>query len=188
MKFLLALAWKNLSRYRRRTAITAAALAVGVAVFLWMDGWLLGAELESRRNIVWYEAGSAKVMKREYLQEIQNLPLKQVIEDPAGASRPWRALGWPRPGAAVFSGELFLGEGSLFVKAVALDPATDGRVFRLEETVSAGRLLAPGRAGALLGEWQDAGRGHRGAAPGSGRSTGRRAGRPGPAGPRPRPA
>jgi len=153
MKFLLALAWKNLSRYRRRTAITAAALAVGVAVFLWMDGWLLGAELESRRNIVWYEAGSAKVMKREYLQEIQNMPLKQVIEDPAGVEQALAGLGVAATRRVVFAGELFLGEGSLFVKAVALDPATDGRVFRLEETVSAGRFLRPGEPELLLGEW-----------------------------------
>ena len=153
MKFLLALAWKNLSRYSRRTLITAAALAVGVAVFIWMDGWLLGAELESRRNIVWYEAGSAKVMKREYLEEIQNMPLKQVIEDPAGVEKALAGLGVTTTRRVVFSGELFLGEGSLFVKAVALDQAADGRVFRLEETVSAGRFLRPGEPELLLGEW-----------------------------------
>jgi ABC-type lipoprotein release transport system permease subunit len=153
MKFLLSLAWKNLSRYRRRTAITAVALAVGVAVFIWMDGWLLGAELESRRNIVWYEAGSAKVMKRELLEQIQHLPLKQVIEDPAAVERALAGLGLATARRVEFSGELFAGEGSLFVKAVALEPASDGRVFRLAETVVQGRYLEAGRPEALLGEW-----------------------------------
>ena len=153
MKFLLSLAWKNLSRYRRRTTITAVALAVGVAVFIWMDGWLLGAEMESRRNIVWYEAGAAKVMDQEYLEQIQNLPLKQVVEDPASVERALAGPGVEATRRAVFSGELFLGEGSLFVKAVALDPATDGRVFRLEETVRQGRFLQAGEAETLLGEW-----------------------------------
>jgi ABC-type lipoprotein release transport system permease subunit len=153
MKFLLSLAWKNLSRYRRRTTITAVALAVGVAVFIWMDGWLLGAELESRRNIVWYEAGAAKVLNQEYLEQIQNLPLREVVEDPAGVERALAGLGLEATRRAVFSGELFLGEGSLFVKAVALDPATDGRVFRLEETVTAGRFLRSGEPELLLGEW-----------------------------------
>jgi ABC-type lipoprotein release transport system permease subunit len=153
MRFLLSLAWKNLSRYRRRTVITAAALAVGVAVYLWMDGWLLGAELESERNIVWYEAGAAKVLRREYLEQLQNLPLKQVIEDPAAVERALSRPGVAATRRVVFSGELFLGEGSLFVKAVALDPATDGRVFRLEETVVAGRFLRPGEPELLLGEW-----------------------------------
>lgn len=153
MKFLLALAWKNLSRYSRRTLITAGALAVGVAVFIWMDGWLLGAERESERNIVWYEAGSAKVMNRRYLEEIQSMPLKQVVEDPAAVERALAGLGLATARRTVFPGELFAGEGSLFVKAVALDPVTDGRVFRLAETVQEGRFLRAGRQEVLLGEW-----------------------------------
>jgi len=32
MKFLVSLAWKNLSRYHRRTIITALALAVGLGI------------------------------------------------------------------------------------------------------------------------------------------------------------
>jgi putative ABC transport system permease protein len=124
-----------------------------VAVFIWMDGWLLGAELESRRNIVWYEAGSAKVMKREYLEQIQHLPLKQVIEDPAGVERALAGLGLATARRVEFSGELFAGEGSLFVKGVALDPGSDSRVFRLAETVVQGRFLQAGRPEALLGEW-----------------------------------
>jgi putative ABC transport system permease protein len=151
MRFLLSLAWKNLSRYSRRTVITAAALAVGVAVFIWLDGWLLGAELESRRNIVWYEAGSAKIMRREYFEEIQTMPLKQVIEDPAAVERALGGLAAAR--RVVFGGELFFGEGSLFVKAVALDPALDGRVFRLAQSVVQGRYLQAGRPELLLGEW-----------------------------------
>jgi ABC-type lipoprotein release transport system permease subunit len=153
MKFLLALAWKNLSRYSRRTIITAAALAVGVAVFIWMDGWLLGAELESRRNIVWYEAGSAKVLNRQFLAEIQTMPLKEVIPDPAAVERALSGLGLATARRTVFPAELFAGEGSLSVKAVALDPATDGRVFRLAETVQEGRFLQADRQEMLLGEW-----------------------------------
>ena len=160
MKFLLSLAWKNLSRYGRRTVITAGALAVGVAVFIWMDGLLLGADLESRRNIVWYEAGSAKIMNRQYFEELQTLPLKEVIEDPEAVERALQGLSGVATARRVsFGGELFVGladgagEGSLFVKAVGLDPATDGRVFRLKETVREGRFLEAGEAQLLLGEW-----------------------------------
>jgi hypothetical protein len=38
--FLPGLAWKNLSRYRKRTIITASALAFGIAIYIFMDGWL----------------------------------------------------------------------------------------------------------------------------------------------------
>ena len=159
MKFLFALAWKNLSRYSRRTLITAGALAVGVAVFIWMDGWLLGAERESERNIIWYEAGSAKVMNRQYLEEIQTIPLKQVISDPAAVERALEGSDAAATRRVVFSAELFVGledgsgEGSLFVKGVGLDPETDGRVFRLAETVREGRFLRGGEPELLLGDW-----------------------------------
>jgi ABC-type lipoprotein release transport system permease subunit len=153
MKLLLALAWKNLSRYRRRTLITAGALAAGVAVFIWLDGWLAGAERESERNIVWYESGSAKVLPRAALEDLRLLSLKEVIEEPAAVESALQAAGVSAARRAVLAGELFFGEGSLLVKVIALDPASDGRVFRLAETISAGRYLAPDEPGVLLGEW-----------------------------------
>jgi ABC-type lipoprotein release transport system permease subunit len=157
MRFLIALAWKNLSRYRRRTLITACALAVGVAVYIWMDGWLLGAERESERNIVWYEAGSAKILNRQYLEEIQTLPLELVVERPAAVEQALAGSGAATTRRVVFPAELFVGleegEGSLFLKGVALDPETDGRVYRLAETVSQGRFLRSGEPELLLGEW-----------------------------------
>jgi ABC-type lipoprotein release transport system permease subunit len=159
VKFLFALAWKNLSRYSRRTLITAGALAVGVAVFIWMDGWLLGAERESERNIVWYEAGSAKILNRQYLAEIQTMPLKQVIYDPAAVEQALAGSGAATTRRVVFPAELFVGleddagEGSLFVKGVGLDPETDGGVYRLAETVREGRFLRAGEPELLLGDW-----------------------------------
>jgi ABC-type lipoprotein release transport system permease subunit len=153
MKFLLGLAWKNLSRYRRRSLITAGALAAGVAVFIWLDGWLTGAERESERNIVWYESGSAKVLPRAALEDPRLLSLKEVIEDPAAVESALQGSGVNAARRAVFAGELFFGEGSLLVKVIALDPTTDGRVFRLKETVSDGRYLEQEEPGVLLGEW-----------------------------------
>ena len=73
MSFLFSLAFKNLSRYRRRTLITAGALAVGLIFFIFLDGWLQGAERESERNIIWYESGSAKVMTSEYLEDLKSI-------------------------------------------------------------------------------------------------------------------
>ena len=70
LKFLLRLAWRNLSRYRRRTAITMAALGFGVAVLIFMDSMLGGIDQESQRNLVWYETGSGKVVARAQLQDL----------------------------------------------------------------------------------------------------------------------
>jgi putative ABC transport system permease protein len=153
MRFLITLAWKNLSRYRRRTMITAAALAVGLLLFIFMDGWLQGAERESERNIIWYESGSAKVMTKEYLEDLKSMPLTHAIQDPATVERALEGAGVTTTRRTTFAGEIFYGEGSLFVKVVAVDPRTDETIYRLSETVAQGRYLQPGEQCVLLGEW-----------------------------------
>ena len=154
MKFILGLALKNLSRHRRRTIITAGAIAFGIAIFVWMDAFLLGAELDSERNLIWYETGSAKIMNREYWENIDNLPVKHVIEDPAAVVDKLELANARRTLRIVFSGEMFFGEGSLPVKLIAIDPQTDGDVFRLEESIEqGGRILADDAPEILIGQW-----------------------------------
>ena len=154
MKFILGLALKNLSRHRRRTVITAGAIAFGIAIFVWMDAFLLGAELDSERNLIWYETGSAKIMNREYWENIDNLPVKHVIEDPAAVVDKLELANARRTLRIVFSGEMFFGEGSLPVKLIAIDPQTDGDVFRLEESIEqGGRILADDAPEILIGQW-----------------------------------
>jgi len=153
MSFLLSLAFKNLSRYRRRTMITAGALAVGLIFFIFMDGWLQGAERESERNIIWYESGSAKVMTSEYLDDLKTMPLKHAIEDPDAVEQVLEGTGVTTTRRTVFAGEIFYGEGSLYVKVVAVDPQTDGKIYRLSDTVAEGRYLEPDEQGVVLGEW-----------------------------------
>jgi putative ABC transport system permease protein len=154
MKFLISLAWKNLSRYKRRTAITVAALAVGVCFYIWIDGWLYGAEIESERNLIWYETAAAKIMNEEYWADIETFPLKHVIADPAALEARLReAAGVAVTRRTVFAGELFFGDGAKPVKMVALDPAGDGKVFHLDQCISAGSFLDDTGAGILLGEW-----------------------------------
>ena len=153
MSFLLSLSWKNLSRYKRRTLLTACALAFGIAMFLWMDGMLQGIERESERNIIWYEAGSAKVMTTEYLEDIKSMPLKHAIEDPAAVEQVLEGAGVTTTRRTVFAGEIFYGEGSMYVKVIAIDPERDEKIYRLSDTLAQGRYLEAGEQGVVLGEW-----------------------------------
>ena len=80
--FLLSFAFKNLMRYRRRTLITAAALAYGIAMYLLIDSMLLGVELDSERNLIWYETASARIMHDEYWGNKLQRNLKYAVEEP----------------------------------------------------------------------------------------------------------
>jgi len=159
MKFLASFAWKNLFRYKKRTLITASAVAVGLAGFIFIDSWLLGAQRESERNLIWFETGSARVLNRQYWDKKDQLPLKYVIENPDAVIFRLRELNIPAAPRIVFGGELIVREnpfkqdGSLPVKIFAVDPETDNRVFRFNETIREGRALQPGEEGILMGAW-----------------------------------
>ncbi len=159
MRFLLGLAWKNLSRHKKRTIITALAIAMGLAIFIFIDSWLLGAQRESERNLIWYETSSARLLNRQYWEEKDQLPLKYVIENPDALTARLHELKIPAAPRIVFGGELIVREepfeqdGSLQVKIVAIDPEKDNRVFRLNETIKEGRPLKSGEEGILMGAW-----------------------------------
>ena len=104
MGFIVSLAWKNLSRYKRRTLITACSLAFGITMFLWLDGMLQGIERESERNIIWYETGSAKVMTTQYQEDLKSMPLKHSIEDPQSLEQALERAGVTTTRRTVFAG------------------------------------------------------------------------------------
>ena len=76
---LLRLAVRNLGRHRRRTAITAAALAAGIALFVFMDSMLRGMDADSQRNLVWYETGSGRVVSSAQHADLEPPELKHEM-------------------------------------------------------------------------------------------------------------
>jgi ABC-type lipoprotein release transport system permease subunit len=151
---LFRLALRNLGRHRRRTAITAAALAAGIALFIFMDSMLRGMDAESQRNLVWYETGAGRIVSTAQQVELERPALKHEIVE----YRPLLAALAERGVAAAprirFTGELFFGEGSLPVRLVGIDPALDPEVFRLPGSVlPGGGYLESGVPGLLLGAW-----------------------------------
>lgn len=159
MKFLLSLAWKNLSRYKKRTIITAVALGVGISLFIFMDSMLIGVETESERNLILYETGSARIMDAGYWEKRDQLPVTYVVENPAAVETRLREMNLPAAPRSVFGGELivdkdpFPEDGSMQVRVFAIDPAKDDAVFGFRQTVVEGRYLQKGENGILLGGW-----------------------------------
>ena len=159
MRFLLALAWKNLSRYRRRTIITAAAIAFGLVVYVFMDSLLLGLDQESERNLIRYESSSARVMHPDYWEERLQRPIKYVIDEPEPIIRRLAEQGYPATPRVVFAAELIVRrdpypeDGSMQVSVSAVDPTRDEDVFGMKETIEAGRYLEPGEDGVVMGSW-----------------------------------
>lgn len=159
MKFQLALAWKNLFRHRRRTLITACAIAAGLAMFIYMDSILSGISLETERNLVWYETGGGKIMKEMFWEERDQYPIKHSIENKEAIFSVLEEMAIPATGRVAFSGEMimfkdpFPEHGSIQMRFAAIDPEKDKDVYKLHDSVVEGRWLETGENGILLGAW-----------------------------------
>jgi len=160
LKFAFLLAMKNLSRYKRRTFVTAIAIALGLAMYLIVDSLILGMEEESIRNLLWYETSSIRIHTQEYWPDRQLYPLEQGIDQPEKVLELLRKEGWTATGRTMFTGDMILysddfGEdGNMGVLVTAIDPATDNDVFHFEDTLIEGRLLTKDDdEEVLMGSW-----------------------------------
>ena len=159
MKFLIHFAWKNLSRYKKRTVITSLALAFGIGLYIFTDSLLLGISDESKRNLVWYETSSARLMNKNYWAEKDNLPLQYTIDNPEKIINTLKDHGIPAAPRTVFKGEITVAkdpypeDGSVYAKIYAIDPAKDSTVFRIKKTLTKGKYIKPGEDSALIGSW-----------------------------------
>lgn len=167
MLFLITLAWKNLFRYRRRTIITSIAIAFGIALFIFMDSWLIGADRESQRNLVQYETSSIRLMTKDYWDEKKDHPLDKAIPHPEKAVKilEEKDIKWaPRvnfiveaTGFSTGAGEDLQEKGTVRALAMGVDLDKELAVFGFDrdKDISAGRFFKQGEeavVGNLLAE------------------------------------
>ncbi len=152
---LLALAARNLTRNRRRTAIALVALVVGVGAMVVLRGLVTGQQRIILENIVFGQLGAVQVHRVGYLAQVQGSPLSLDMEDtPALRQRIASVPGVTRVSPRLaFGGMLSMPEPegaqeseprTAFLQLVAFDPA-------LEPGVTPKRMQWVGQ-GAFLSE------------------------------------
>lgn len=126
----LKMAFRNLGRHRIKTVLTALAIVVGITLFIWMDAFLLGADLDSRRNLVNYETGAAKIYSNEYYQKKDELPLYESFTDYEKIISDLENNGYYTAPHAVFVGSLKSQNQELPFKMIGIDPEKEKNVFK----------------------------------------------------------
>jgi len=104
---LKKIAMRNLARHKVKTILTSAAIMVSVAMFIFLNSWLRGMIIDSRRNIVNYEMGAAKMQTKLYFEKKDEMP---SYENFTGWEKYREALyseGYVSAPRYVFSGTLF---------------------------------------------------------------------------------
>jgi len=148
---MAAMAFRNLSRHRVKTIITTAAVAVSVALYIFMDSWLLGINLESRRNIVSYEIGAAKIQTPAYFDKKDEQPMYENFGDWESIAEALDKAGYASAPRFVFSGTLYSRAGTAPMVFNAVDAERESRVLRYPGYLEAGRFPTSGKQETAVG-------------------------------------
>ncbi|MDR0643922.1 MAG: FtsX-like permease family protein [Treponema sp.] len=148
---LKRMAFRNLSRHRVKTVLTVMAIAVSVAVYIFVDGWLVGMNLESRRNIVIYEMGAAKFQTKAYFEKQDERPMYENFADWQKYADALDKAGYDSAPRFVFTGILYSETSSAPIEFNAVDPSADQNLLRYASYVESGRFIKNGEFAIVLG-------------------------------------
>ncbi len=81
---MLKLAIRGVSRYKKRTIITAFAIAIAIVFSIFMKSILTGVAMDSDKNLIWNDTSSAKVYAPGYFEDRDYLPIDKLITDQQG--------------------------------------------------------------------------------------------------------
>jgi ABC-type lipoprotein release transport system permease subunit len=148
---LKRLALRNLARHKVKTALTCAAIMVSVTVYIWMDSWIGGMFLESRRNIINYEIGAAKIQTKGYFDKKDELPGYETFGGWEDYAAVLDEAGYNAAPRYAFSGTLYSLTGSAPLVVYACDPEAEARTLAYASYIEQGRYIRNGEFGIALG-------------------------------------
>jgi ABC-type lipoprotein release transport system permease subunit len=148
---LIKIAFRNLARHRLKTAIAVIAITVSVTAYIFLDGWMEGINLDSKRNIVNFETSAVKIQTNLYFEKKDDLPMYENFTDWEDYADVLRDRGYDSAPRFVFSGTLYSPTGSAPIVCNAVDPAADTGLLRYASYLDSGRFIKPGAFEIVLG-------------------------------------
>ena len=148
---LKKIALRNLARHKTKTILSAAAIMISVALYIFLNSWLGGMQIESRRNIVNFEIGAAKLQTRLYFERLEEMPSYETFRDWEIYRQALYREGYVSAPRFVFSGTLFSQSGSAPILFHGVDPAAEKEVLRYVPYVDFGRFVQNGNFEIALG-------------------------------------
>ncbi|MDR2419653.1 MAG: FtsX-like permease family protein [Treponema sp.] len=148
---LKRIALRNLGRHKAKTCLTCTAIMVSVAVYIWMDSWLGGVFMESRRNIINYEMGAAKLQTKLYFDKHDEMPAYENFAGWESYVAILDAAGYNVAPRYAFSGTIYSTSGSAPLVVNAVDPTAEAKTLSYTTYVELGRYIQNSEFGIALG-------------------------------------
>ncbi|MDR1030750.1 MAG: ABC transporter permease, partial [Treponema sp.] len=148
---LTRIALRNLARHKTKTVLTIIAVSVSVSLYICMDGWLMGMNIDSRRNIANFEIGAAKLQTRAYYAKKDELPMYESFDHREADAAALDQAGYVAAPRFVFTGTLYSETASAPMTFIGCDPAAEEQVLRYPGYIESGRYLRGGAFELVLG-------------------------------------
>lgn len=153
MPQIFRLAVRNLGRVKRRLVITAAVIALGVGLFIWIDGFVLGTSRQSETNLITYETGAFRIVSKQWWKERDFMPLNYSFQGYEEFMTRLKNLGWHTTPVVEFFADVIVTDGNLILPIMAVDFTSLDSVLPLTKHLVAGSVPKPNHAQAILGSW-----------------------------------
>ena len=150
MPYLLKIAYLNIIRHKRRSALTFLVLSFGVMIYIFVSSFLEGFNRQSIESMISYETGHMKVRNSAYDEE-EPFTFSTFLGDYDGAAKTASALPFVKAVSPriIFPGEADNGTDSLNCMIYGINIGAEDGVFSFRKFIISGNL-APG--GALIGK------------------------------------
>jgi ABC-type lipoprotein release transport system permease subunit len=148
---LTKIALRSLARHKVKTILTCTAIMVSVTVYIWMRSWIEGMSVESRRNIINYEMGAAKLQTKLYFDKKDELPAYENFAGWEDYARILDEAGYHTAPRYTFSGTIYSLSGSAPLAVYAVDPESEAETLTYTTYVEFGRYIRRGEFGVVLG-------------------------------------
>lgn len=138
---LFRLAFKNLFRHKIKTIVTATAIAIGVWLYIFIDAWLLGIQIDSKRNLVNFETGATKIYTKEYFNKKDEIPMYESFNNYENILNRLDKEGYNAAPRIKFVGSLLSKEIELPFLFIGVDPEREKSVFKTDEFIEKGEFV-----------------------------------------------
>jgi ABC-type lipoprotein release transport system permease subunit len=148
---LTRIALRNLARHKVKTALTIIAVSVSVGLYICMDGWLMGMNIDSRRNIANFEIGAAKLQAKAYYAKKDDLPMYESFGRWEANAAALDNAGYGSAPRFVFTGTIYSETATAPMTFIGCDPVAEERILRYPAYIESGRYIRGGAFEIALG-------------------------------------
>ncbi|MBN2545449.1 MAG: ABC transporter permease [Spirochaetes bacterium] len=148
---ILIIAFRNLFRHKVKSILTGIAIVIGVSLYIFLDAMLLGAHIDSERNLVNFETGAAKIYSKNYFENKEELPLYESFGNYEPIIKKLDEAGYNSTPRVVFTGMLMSTDVELPFMFIGIDRDSDKKVFLLDKYIESGEFVKNQEFGIVLG-------------------------------------